>query len=103
MGNHSEGKVKSDKVYTRAQAIKAMKNGADPSQFLNMDDPYRMPDPKNPSVKANAKNYHTRQYAWKMLGRPMPFEGAEKAKFLKSIHVKDDSVVVETTEEKASE
>jgi len=104
MGNNNKNKVKAEKVYTRAQAIKAMKNGeCPPEKFLSMEDPFKKRDPKNPGATVNADNYHVRQYAWKLLGRPMPFEGEEKTKFLKSIHVKDDSVVVETTEEKASE
>jgi hypothetical protein len=101
MGNHSKGsKEKSAKRYSRAQAIKAMKNGGcPPEQFLDMENPYRFPDVKNPHLRSSHPNYHARNLAWKLMGRPMPFEGAEKTKFLKSIHVKDDSAVVEATEE----
>jgi hypothetical protein len=50
-------KVKT-KTYTRAQAIAAMKAGADPKQFE-----------KHP-------NYHTRVRAWVLMGKPIP-EGKE--------------------------
>ena len=97
MGNNSKNKVKAEKTYTRAQAIKAMKNKeVSPEHFLDMQDPYKKKDPKNPGGTVNADNYHVRQMAWRLLGRPMPFEGEEKTKFLKSIHVKDTAAVVET-------
>ena len=93
------GKVKLDKVYTREQAIRAMKDGSQPPEkFLDMNNPYRMPDPKNPGAVANHPNYHTRVFSWKMQGRPMPFEGEERAKFFASLHMKDPDAVVEAQE-----
>ena len=103
MGNNSKNKVKAEKTYTRAQAIKALRSGEKaPQDFLSMEDPYRRRDPKNPHQGGvmNHKNYHVRLTAWKLMGCPMPFEGEEKTKFLNSIHVKDTTVVADATEEK---
>ena len=69
------------KVYTRAQAEKALARGADPSQFMSH------------------KNYHVKALAWKKMGRPLPEDATERAKFLASIHVQEKPATV--TEEMA--
>lgn len=80
-------KIKPAKVYTRAQAERAIVSGAvPPEHFLDMSDPLAMPDPKNPGRTSNHQNYHVRRLAWKKLG--CPEYAADHAKFLKSLHVK---------------
>lgn len=89
-------KVKGPKHYTRAQAERALNNGTDPATFLDMSDPFKRQDPKNPGNTRNHNNYHVRQKAWKKLGMPIfaPHKEdqdknkEEHAKFLKSIHIK---------------
>lgn len=61
-------KAKAEKKYTRAQAERALSNGADPAQF------------------ANHGNYHVRAKAWVKMGKPLPSDPAEQEKFLKGIH-----------------
>ena len=69
--NEKPRKAKSEKVYTRMQAIRALAAGADPEPF------------------AKHGNYHVRNLAWKKMGKPLPDDPAEQAKFLASIHVKE--------------
>lgn len=64
-------KIKSEKVYTRAQAERLLSHGADPNQF------------------SKHGNYHVRRKAWTLLGQPLPEDAGERAKFLASINVKE--------------
>ena len=94
-------KVKKDKIFTRAQALRALtKDEVKPSKFLDMADPFARPDPKNPGAAKNHGNYHCRARAWKLMGSPIPSEWSKEdtSKFLASIHVKEEPVV-ETVEE----
>jgi hypothetical protein len=70
MSKEKARKVKAAKVYTRAQAEKALSNGAEPEQFV-----------KHP-------NYHVRRKAWVLMGRILPDNHEEAAKFLESLHIK---------------
>lgn len=66
-------KVKSAKLFTRAQAERAMtQGGADPSTFLNMASPLGTRDPKNPEACRNHPNRHVLRKAWRLLGNPAP-------------------------------
>src|SRR4029077_5601316 len=80
-------KTKAAKEYTREQAIKALKNGADPNMFYDPENPLAKKDPKNPTNPRNHKNYHVRQRCWKMLGCPLPSDPEAQAKILKDLHL----------------
>lgn len=69
-------KEKKEKKYTRAQAERALTAGVNPEQFMKHS------------------NYHVRNKAWKLMGKPLPEDTDEASKFLASIHVKEK--VVET-------
>lgn len=64
-------KTKGEKLYTRMQAIRLLAAGADPEPF------------------AKHGNYHVRALAWRKMGKPLPEDAGERAKFLASIHVKE--------------
>jgi hypothetical protein len=77
-------KARRVKPITRAKALKLLKAGADPQQFE-----------KHP-------NYHVRQAAWKKMGRPLPENADERAKFLADLHIKDSNAIPELPETEAS-
>ena len=82
-------KAKPAKAYTRAQAERAMTTGVQPpTKFLSMEDPFQRPDSKDPGRSANHGNYHVRNKAWKMMGRPIPegWKTEDEEKFFASIH-----------------
>lgn len=76
-----------DKAYTRTQALKALRNGADPHMFFDPENPLAKKDPKNPTNTPNHKNYHVRQKAWKLLGCPLPEDQDARDKLLKDLHL----------------
>lgn len=78
-GGEKPQKIKEEKKYTRAQAEKALSAGANPEQFV-----------KHP-------NYHVRRKAWTKMGKPLPTNADERAKFLESIKVKEQPTVAEPT------
>ncbi len=82
-------KNRGTKRISRARAEHMMtQEGVGPSKFLDMKDPFRREDPKNPGNCPNHDNYHTRAKAWKLMGSPVMDDPAEHAKFLASIKVK---------------
>lgn len=89
----SEGKpakVKKEKHYTRMQAERAISSGAvPPERFLDMSDPFKKGDAKNPGNTSNHDNYHVRAKAWKKMGSPIPdgWNEEDVLKFYASIHV----------------
>jgi hypothetical protein len=64
-------KVKAEKKYTRAQALRAMSGGADPTTF------------------EKHANYHVKKKAWQLLGSVLPEDAGERAKLLASLHIKE--------------
>lgn len=95
-------KQKPAKVYSRAQAERALTAGTvKPDLFLDMSDPLKKPDPKNPGATRNHANYHVRNKAWKMMGKPVP-EGwslEDQAKFYDSIHYKPGEAAIAAAED----
>jgi hypothetical protein len=73
-------KARRVKLVTRAKALKLLKAGADPQQFE-----------KHPNV-------HVRQAAWKKMGRPLPENADERAKFLADLHFKEKTLQLEVVE-----
>lgn len=94
MGNHSKGsKAPRAKTYTRAQAIAAMKNGTKkPEDFLDLNDAYAKPNPKNPGATVNHQNTHVLNVAFKLMGCPFPSDPTERAKLLAYIKMKDPAL-----------
>lgn len=64
------------KRFSRRKAEHALVKGADPSE----------------ERFAKHKNYHVRALAWKKMGKPLPEDATERAKFLAGIHVKESAV-----------
>lgn len=60
------------KMITRAKAEKLLGSGAEPSQF------------------ASHPNYHIRRKSWTLMGKPLPSDPTERAKFLETLHVKEE-------------
>lgn len=82
-------KVKAAKYYSRRQAERVMTFGTvSPERFLNMEDPFAGPSVKDPGASSNHGNYHVRNKAWKMMGKPIPPEWTpeDTVKFYTSIH-----------------
>ena len=85
-------KKKIDTFYTRAKSIRLLRDGANPVETFF--------DEKNTERGRylNHPNYHVRAYCWSRMGRPLPENADERAKFLASIRVKEKLVVEETVD-----
>ena len=91
-GEGKPAKVKKEKQYTRMQAERAISSGTvAPEKFLDMKDPLKKPDPKQPGSTSNHANYHVRAKAWKKMGMPIPdgWLKSDREKFFESIHYRE--------------